>query len=37
VPRKAAEFERTATNRRYLKRSDEEEYIEMCRHIREHR
>jgi hypothetical protein len=35
LPKKAAEFERTTTSRRYLKGSDEGEYIEMCRHIRE--
>ena len=35
LPKKVAEFERTTTNRRYLKGSDEGEYIEMCRHIRE--
>jgi hypothetical protein len=35
LPKKAAGFERTTTNRRYLKGGDEGGYIEMCRHIRE--
>jgi hypothetical protein len=36
LPKEVAEFERTTTNRRaYLKGSDEGEYIEMCRHIRD--
>jgi hypothetical protein len=37
LPKKVAEFENETANRRYLKRSDEEAYIEMlaCQHIRE--
>jgi hypothetical protein len=35
LPKKVAEFENETANRRYLKRSDEEDYIEMCQHIRE--
>ena len=35
LPKKAAGFENETTNRRYLKGSDEEDYIEMCQYIRE--
>jgi hypothetical protein len=33
LPKKAAGFENETANRRYLKRSDEEDHIEMCQHI----
>ena len=35
LPKKVAEFENETANRRDLKRSDEEDYIGMCQHIRE--
>jgi hypothetical protein len=35
LPKKVAEFENETINRRYLKRSDEEDYIEMCQNARE--
>jgi hypothetical protein len=35
LPKKVAGFENETANRRYLKRSDEEDYIEICQHIRE--
>jgi hypothetical protein len=35
LPKKVAEFENETANRRDPKRSDEEDYIGMCQHIRE--
>ena len=35
LPKKIAEWHNETTNRKYLKRSDEGEYIDMCRHVRE--